>query len=64
MSDLIKLYKIITCVHDLIQNIENKGINDDHIENIHKSLKTDYSFVEKLIKMIDKCIDMSSDRIS
>lgn len=35
VSDLIKLYKIITCVHDLIQNIESKGINDEFIEKIY-----------------------------
>lgn len=64
VSDLIKLYRIITCIGDLIKNIESKGINDEHIEKIHKSLLTDYNFVAKLSGMIDKCVDMSSDRPS
>ena len=64
VSDLIKLYRIITSIAELIKNIENKGINDPQIEEIHKSLFNDYNFVSKIAGMIDKCIDMESDRPS
>lgn len=61
---MIKLYRIITCIGDLIKNIESKGLNDENIEKIYNDLLKDYNYISKLAGMIDKCIDMSSDRPS
>lgn len=48
VSDIIKLYNIITVVSELIKNIEAKGINGEFVENIFKSLAADYNLVKHL----------------
>lgn len=67
VSDLIKLYRIITCIGELIEKMDEKDggdLGNEHIEEIHKSLLKDYKFIEKIAGMIDKCIDTSPDRAS
>lgn len=38
--------------------------DNEHIQEIHKSLSKDYKFIEKIAGMIDKCIDTDPERSS
>lgn len=64
VSDLMKIYRVVEYLIDLVKNLESKNLSDPLILQIHESLKRNVEIISKISKMIEKGIDMSGPRDS
>jgi hypothetical protein len=62
VSDLIKIYRVVESLIDLIRNLQNKNLTDKIIIDIYEDLKRNVEIISKISKMIEKGIDMSGPR--
>jgi hypothetical protein len=59
VSDLMKIYRVVESLIELVRNLQNKDLHDKIIIEIYEDLKRNVEIISKISKMIEKGIDMS-----
>lgn len=62
VSDLMKIYRVVEALADLVRGLQNKSLTDRIIVEILEDLKRNVDTISKISKMIEKGIDMSGSR--
>jgi DNA mismatch repair protein MSH2 len=62
MSDLMKIYRVVEALRELVTSLESKDLDSPIIAQIHSDIKRNVECIGKISKMIEKGIDMSGNR--
>lgn len=64
VSDLIKIYRVVESLAELVSNLQQRDLSDPVIQEIYTAIKHNVDIISKISKMIEKGIDMSGSRDS
>lgn len=62
VSDLMKIYRVVESLMELVRNLHNKDLTDKIIIEIYEDIKRNVEIISKISKMIEKGIDMSGSK--
>lgn len=64
VSDLIKIYRVVESLMELVKNLKEKDLSDPIIREIYEGIKKNVDIICKISQMIEKGIDMSGPKDS